>query len=131
MLFEAKNVRSATGRANDHQSSSNDLERHILSRRKRRRAMLKKSLSFLIAAGVLTLGLNAFAQEVNTDVTTPQDQTQIRDRKMDGTGDQDKDRIMKQDHDRTAEHQGSGSGTGKMKQSSGSGVKGGRGGGRR
>ena len=90
--------------------------------------MLKKSLSFLIAAGVLSLGLNAFAEEEST-VTLPQDQTQIREQKRDGTGSQDRVGTMQQDRDRTGVHQVSGSGTGLKQQSSGSGMKGGRGGG--
>ena len=90
--------------------------------------MLKKGMSFVIAAAVFALGLSAFAEEVTTAVSPKQDQSQLRDQKKDGTGNQTG--TIKQDRDRTGEHQGSGSGSGSGRKRQGSSMRGGTGGGR-
>ena len=112
--------------------------------------MLKKSVSILIAAGVLTMGIAAFAQAEDTettlqtrerartmehsqaavgtppdeaagDMTMTQERTRARDQKKDGTGDMDKDQLRTRDR---IHEPGTGSGAAAGR---GSGMSGGRG----
>ncbi|OGW35148.1 MAG: hypothetical protein A2X58_11850 [Nitrospirae bacterium GWC2_56_14] len=110
--------------------------------------MLKKSVSILIAAGVLTMGIAAFAQAEDTETTlqtrerartmehsqaavgTPPDeaagdmtmtQERKREQKKDGTGDMVKDQLRTRDR---IHEPGTGSGAAAGR---GSGMSGGRG----